>query len=108
VGRQQAQQQARAGAAVAHVEHLGGLGQAADAGAEHAPRRAGPGRRHHLGAERGHRRGGGQHVGALEQVVDDCLADRDGADHQGAVRDRLVARHAHPAGERAAGMGDQA
>ena len=44
-----------------------------------------------LGAQRAHRRGGAQHVLAFEQAVDLGLADGDAAQHQRAVRDRLVA-----------------
>ena len=49
------------------------------------------------GAEGPHRPAGVEHVLALEQAADPRLADRQRAEDQRAVRDRLVAGHLHPA-----------
>ena len=56
-------------------------------------------------AQRPHGLGGVDHVLAFQQPGDAGLADRERAEDQGAVRDRLVAGHAHAAleGARAAG-----
>ena len=72
--------------------------EAADADAVDAPGAlAGPLDR---GAQRPHGLGGVDHVLAFEQPGDAGLADRERAEDQGAVRDRLVAGHAHAALER--------
>ena len=49
------------------------------------------------GAERAHGLAGVDDVLAFEQAGDRGLADRQRAENQGAVRDRLVAGHAHAA-----------
>ena len=49
---------------------------------------------HHLGAQRAHRGGGAQHVLAFQQAGDARLAHREGAEHQRAMADGLVAGHA--------------
>ena len=51
-------------------------------------------------AEGAHGGGGGEHVLALEQALDRGLADGERAEHQRAVRDRLVARRPDRARER--------
>ena len=60
-----------------------------------------------LGAQRPQRRGGGQHVLALQQAAHRGLAQRQGAEHQGAMGDRFVARRAHPALQAADRTGDK-
>ena len=55
-----------------------------------------------LRAHRLHRRAGAHHVLAFEQAGDAGLAGGQAAEHEGAVRDRLVARHARRARERLA------
>ena len=97
VRRDQAHQQARAGAGIAEVEHLRRLAQAADAAAARAPDAVGAALR--LAAQLAHGGGGAQHILAFEQAVDLGLAHRQRAQHQRAVRDRLVARHARGSGE---------
>ena len=51
------------------------------------------------GAERPHGVGGVEHVFAFEQARDPGLADRQGAEDQRPMRDRLVARHADAAAQ---------
>ena len=58
-------------------------------------------------AERAHGLGGVEHILAFEQPGDPGLADRERAEDQRAVRDRLVARHARAPRERAAAPGGQ-
>jgi hypothetical protein len=55
-------------------------------------------------AHRPERRGRGHHVLAFEQAGDARLAHRQRAEHQRAVADRLVARHADAAGKRPGGQ----
>ena len=72
--------------------------EAADADAVDAPGAlAGPLDR---GTQRPHGLAGIDHVLALEQPGDAGLADRECAENEGAVRDRLVAGHLHAAPER--------
>ena len=59
----------------------------------------------HLGAQRLHRFGGIEHVFALEQARYPGFADRQRAQDQGAVRNRLVAGNTYFSGEGAAGAG---
>ena len=54
-----------------------------------------------VGAEGAHGGGGVEHVLAGQQAVDGGFADRDGAEHQRAMGDRLVARHPDGPGQRA-------
>ncbi len=54
-----------------------------------------------LGAQRAHGGGGAQHVLPGQQAGDAGLADRQRAEHQRAMADRLVARHGDPAVQRA-------
>ena len=100
-----ARQQPRRGAGVAEVEHVVRLAAAADAEAAHPPQ---PGA-HVLdhGAQRPQGGGGGQHVLALQQAADVGLAQRQGAEHQGAVRHRFVAGRTDPAVQSGDGAGDQ-
>ena len=103
MARQDAGQQPRRRARVAHVQHIGGLHQAT-----HAPPRHAPGARTilcHLPAERPHRGGRAQHVLAFEQAADPRLANRQGAEHKGAVADRLVAGNGDGAPEGGRGAG---
>jgi uncharacterized protein (TIGR02300 family) len=100
-----AHQQAGARAGVAEVEHLLGLGEPGLAAALHAPAaRAQPLDRH---AQRAHRPRRAQHVLALEQALDQGGARGERGEHQRPVRDRLVARQAGGAGERAVGLRPQ-
>ena len=93
------ERQAHTGAGIAVVDDALGLEQAADAEAGDPPvAAAGRGDR---GAEGAHGGGGGEHVLAFEQALDRGLADGQRPQHQGAVRDRLVAGRAHGAGQRA-------
>src|SRR5262245_41464291 len=93
--RDRAHDQAAAGAGIAEVEHAVRLPEAADADPVNAPSAfAGP---LDASAQRPHRLGGVDHVLALEQPGDPRLADRERADDQGAVRNRLVAGHAYAA-----------
>ena len=102
-GRHRAHDQPHAGAGVAVVDDVLRLPEAADADALDPPL-AGPeplDRR----AEGPHRPAGVDHVLALEQAGDPGLADRQRAEDQRPVRDRLVARHLGASAERPAGRG---
>jgi len=95
----------RAGAGIAEVEHRLRLQEPADAETGDRPGAlagAGDG-----GAERPHGGAGAEHVVGLEQPLDGGLAHRHGAEHQRAVRDRLVAGHADAADERTVGSGGE-
>ena len=59
----------------------------------------------HFGAQRPHRFGGIEHVFALEQARNPGFADRQRAQDQGPVRNRLVAGNADFSGQGAAGAG---
>ena len=83
--------QPRAGPGIAEIEGRRGLGQSADAGPGDAP--AALAEAMGAAAERPHGRGGADHVLAFQQVLDLRLAQRQAADDQRPVRDRLVARH---------------
>ena len=86
-----ARQQTGRRAGIAHVEHVGGLGETADATAVDAPVALAAAL--HLGAERPQGGGGAQHVLALEKAGDPRLADGQPAEDHGAVRDRFVPRY---------------
>jgi hypothetical protein len=101
MARQDPREQAGRGAGIAHVQHVGGFDQAADATPGDPPDMVIIAR--HLGPQRAHRRGGAQHVLAFQQAGDHCLADRQRAEHQRAVADRLVAGHAHDGAQRGRG-----
>ena len=100
-----AHRQPAAGSGVAEIERRRRLGEAADADAPHPP---GP-----LagalddGAERLHGVGGADGVLALQHAGDAGFADRQRAEDQGAQRNRLVAGHAHAAGQRPRAAGGQ-
>ena len=97
VGREQAGEEAGRRAGVAHVEHVGGFGQAADAAPADAPGAGSvvvDG-----GAECPHGGGGSEHVFALEDAVDTGFADRQGGEHQRTMADRLIAWDADGSGE---------
>ncbi len=98
-------QEPRAGAGIAEIEHVVGLRQAADAGAGDGPDAVAAAL--DAGPHRAQRRGRAQHVVALEQAGDARAPDRKRAQDEGAVRDRLVARHAAASGERARGVRDE-
>src|SRR5262249_36641203 len=85
------------GTGIAEVERPGRRGEAANANAANRPRAvavAGDGR-----AERAHGLGSVDHVLALEQSGNPRLAHGQGADDQGAMRDRFVARDTDAAQE---------
>ena len=85
--------QPAAGAGIAEIERLCGLREARDADAMHPPGAlAGPLDGRPQGA---HRLAGIDDVLAFEQALDAGLAHRQRAQNERAVRDRLVARHAH-------------
>ena len=77
------------------------LDQAADAAARDPPRAIGVMR--DLGTESPHRGGGAQYILAFQQAGDTGLANRQRAEHQRPMADRLVARNADAAGERRRG-----
>ena len=97
VGADEAHGQARAGAGIAEIERGDRLQQAAVADAADDPFVAAL---LDLRAHRLHGVAGAQHVLALEQAGDTGLARRQPAEHEGAVRDRLVARQTDAAGKR--------
>jgi hypothetical protein len=88
VGGDEARQQSRRGAAIAHVESARGLEEAAGADSVHGDIVAVASDPH---AHRAQCRGGRAHVGALRQAGDPASAGRHRRAEQGAVRDRLVA-----------------
>src|SRR5262249_13937837 len=98
-----AHDQAAAGAGIAEVEHALRRAEAAHADAVHAPLAFGHAL--DLGAQRAHRLAGVDHVLAFEQPGYAGFPDRERAEDEGAVRDRLVAGHARAAleGAREAG-----
>src|SRR5262249_39460848 len=95
--------QTAAGAGIAEVEHAMRFAEAPDADAVNAPLAFGHALA--LGAQRAHRLAGVEYVLAFEQPGYAGLPDRERAEDEGAVRDRLVAGHARAAleGARAAG-----
>ena len=101
MGREDAEQQSRRGPGIAEVEQILRLGKTADPDPVDSPAAIVGARR--MGAERIHRRRGGEHILAFEQAGDLGPADRQRAQHQRAMRDRLVARHADFARERGRG-----
>ena len=95
--------QPAAGAGIAEIERSLRLREPGDADPAHDPReRAGS---LHLRAQRPHRFGGIEHVFALEQARNPGFADRQRAQDQGAVGNRLVAGNADFSGQGAAGAG---
>ena len=84
------------------VERFGGLGEAAHADAVNPPRAVVAAL--DLGAERADRPRGAHHVVAFEEPGDLGFADRERAEHQRPVRDRLVAGHARLAAKRTGGV----
>ena len=106
---QDAREQAGRGAGVAEIEHVGGLAAAAHAEAADPPDAAGSGPASciDLGAQRAQRGGGAQHVLALEQAAHGGFAQRQRAEHQGAMGHRFVARRAHAALQAGDGAGDK-
>ena len=83
--------QAHAGPGIPAVDHLRRLGKAANADTMHRPAPAAVFR--HLGPEGAHGLGRVQHVLPFKQAFDRGLANAHRAEDQGAMRDRLVARH---------------
>src|SRR5262249_57489350 len=86
--------QTAAGAGIAEVEHAGRFAKACDADAVNAP--CAFGHALDLGAQRTHRLAGVEYVLAFEQAGYAGLADRERAEHDAAVRDRLLARPSPP------------
>jgi hypothetical protein len=95
VRRNQAHEQPRAGAGIAEIQHLRRFAQATDAATPRMPHAVDAALR--LAAEEAHGGGGAQHIFPFQQAVDLGLAHRQRAQHQRAVRDRFVARHARGA-----------
>ena len=87
---QDAGEQTGRSAGIAELQHVGRFTPAAHAEAAHPPA-AGRAVVGHLGAKGPQRAGGCQHVLAFEQALNRRLAQRQRAEHQGAMRDRLVA-----------------
>src|SRR3546814_2732900 len=83
--------QPRAGAVIAAVDDVGRLVESGDAAPVDPPDRVGAAL--DRAAEGAHGVGGRQHDLALEQSLDEALADREAAEEQRPVRDRLVTRH---------------
>ena len=81
------------------------LGEAADADAPHAPGLLAGAL--HRGAQRPHGVGGADGVLALQHSGNARFPDRQRAQNQRAKRNRLVARHAHAAGQRPGAAGGQ-
>ena len=59
-------------------------------------------------AQQPHRFGGAQHVLAFQQALDGGLAQRQGAQHQRPVRERLDAGHPDPSAQPTTGAGSSA
>ena len=97
MGGEDAHEQPHGGARIAEIEHLIRLAEAADAPPPDAPAAVFAAR--DLRPQRAERGGGAHHVLALEEPVDRALADRERRQHEGAVRDRLVAGHMQAAGQ---------
>ena len=96
-----AERQAHAGAGIAEIDGALGLEQPARPQPVHAPAPvAAP---LDGGAEGAHGGGGRHDVVGFEQAGDAGLADRQRAEHQRAVRNRLVAGHGDAAAQRAGG-----
>ena len=99
--RNRAEQQPAAGAGIAEIERRPRRRKARNSDAVNAP--AALAGALDAGAERAHGVRGAHHVLAFEQAGNARLADRERGENQGAMRDRLVARHADAALERRAG-----
>lgn len=96
----------RAGAPeIAEMDDIVGLAQAADAHAVDAPLAAAA--MVQGGAELTQRRRGRDHIGTLAGALDGGFAHRQCPQHQGAVRDRLVARQSRATLETGHGRGLQ-
>ena len=96
-----AHQQPRTRAGIAHIQHILGLAERANTAADDAPN-AGI-LALCLGPQRPHGCGAAQHIFAFQQAVNLRFAHGERADHQRAVRNRFVARHARAAIERSCG-----
>ena len=96
--------QPASGAGIAEIERSRRFSEAGHADATHDPSEiAGP---FHARTQRPHGFGGIEHVFALKQARDTGLADRQRAQDQGPVGDRLVAGNADVPDQRAAGTRD--
>src|SRR5262249_51959016 len=84
--------QAAAGAGITEIEHASRFREPANADTMNAP--SAVARALHPRAEGPHGVGGMQDVLALQKTADSGFADRKGPEDQGAVRYRLIARHA--------------
>src|SRR5690348_2975655 len=90
-----ARQQPRRRPGISEIEHVTGLPAAADAKTPYPPQpRA---EMLDLSPQRPQGSGGGQNILALEQAADLGFPQRQGTEHQGAVRDGFVARRTNPA-----------
>ncbi len=88
---QNAAEQPRGGAGIAHVEHVIRAVQPADAGTSDEPSAIRVAA--HGGAEGTHGGSGAQHVLAFQQAGDAGFTDRETSEHQRAMGDRFIARH---------------
>jgi hypothetical protein len=88
-GCHQTHGKADAGARIAEIERRPRRGEAGDTHALHPPQAIFAARR--CGPQGGHGLGAVEHVLGLEQALDAGFADGHGAQHQGPVRNRLVA-----------------
>ena len=103
VGGEQADEQPRRRAAVAHIQCGGRFLELTDAAAGNVPD---PVRMSdHMRAQRPHRGGGVQDVFALQKPVNHGFSGRGSAQHQSAVRDAFVARRRDSAGQRSGAAG---
>ena len=93
-------------AGVAELEHIGRLAAAADAETAHTPQTRFPLMRD-LGPQCPEGRGGRQYVLALEQAAHRRLAQGQGAQHEGAMGRRFIARRPHAALQSPHRMGDK-
>ena len=100
-----ADRQPHAGAGIAEIERACGGGKAADAHAMDAPDAVAAALQPR--AQRAHGVGGMQHVLAFQQPRHRAFADRQRAQNEGPVRDRLVPRHPGAALQGPAAAGGQ-
>ena len=103
--RDRADDEAAAGSRIAEIERRGRFAKAADADAVNTPTAfAGP---LDLGAQGAHRLAGVDDVFTFKQAGNAGFANRERSDDECAVRNRLVAGHAHAALNRAATAGGE-
>jgi len=103
--RRRAENQAATGAGIAEIEDAIGRLEAADADAVHAPNPLA--RALDAGAKGAHGLGGIEHILPFEQPRDPRFTDRQRAEDQRPVRDRLIAGHADAAAQRRVAAGGE-